>query len=120
MIEKEREVQEHQIRRMGPTATMGLVVVVALFCCTEGFIGMNWGRMSAQRLLPSQVVDLMLQNGIRNVRIPTAQSDILKAFQGSEINLTISLSNGQQPHNMSAARAWIQSKYDLFKVNNIR
>ncbi|KAG6427111.1 hypothetical protein SASPL_111351 [Salvia splendens] len=52
---------------MGPTATVGIVVVATLFCCTKGFVGMNWGRMSARRLLPSQVVDLMLQNRIRNV-----------------------------------------------------
>ncbi|KAL1549911.1 glucan endo-1,3-beta-D-glucosidase [Salvia divinorum] len=104
---------------MGPTTTVALVVVAALLCCTEGFIGMNWGRMSAQRLLPSQVVDLMLQNGIRNVRISTTQSDILRAFQGSGINLSITLFNGNQPHNMSTARAWLQSKYHLLRVNNI-
>ncbi|KAG6427112.1 hypothetical protein SASPL_111352 [Salvia splendens] len=63
--------------------------------------------MSVQRLLPSQVVDLMLQNGIKNMRIPTTQSDILKAFQDSGINLTLTLFNGNQPRDMSTARAWV-------------
>ncbi|KAG6427113.1 hypothetical protein SASPL_111353 [Salvia splendens] len=54
----------------GPTTWLGLVVVVALFYGAEGFVGIIWRRMSVQRLLPSQVVDLMLQNGIKNMRIP--------------------------------------------------
>ncbi|CAI9758282.1 unnamed protein product [Fraxinus pennsylvanica] len=37
-----------------------------LFSATivEGMIGLNWGRMTSQRLIPSTVVDLFLQNGI--------------------------------------------------------
>ncbi|XP_042056152.1 glucan endo-1,3-beta-glucosidase 8-like [Salvia splendens] len=58
----------------GPTTWLGLVVVVALFYGAEGFVGIIWRRMSVQRLLPSQVVDLMLQNGIKNMRIPHSVS----------------------------------------------
>ncbi|XP_057784369.1 glucan endo-1,3-beta-glucosidase 8-like [Salvia miltiorrhiza] len=105
---------------MGPPIPVALAVV-ALFAgyCTEAYIGINWGRQSAQRLVPSQVVDLILQNGIRNARIYSTQVDIMNAFESSGVNLTITIYNTTLPHNISQARSWVQWKYDSLNVSQI-
>ena len=82
---------------------------------------MNWGRTSAQRLLPSQVVDLLLQNGIKHARIFTTEVDILGAFAGSGINLTMSVSDPTFfSANIDVARNWIKWKYVYFRPANVR
>lgn len=97
------------------------LVVVGLLAsnCADAYIGMNWGRQSAQRLVPSQVVDLILQNGIRNVRIYSTQVDIMQAFQGSGVNLTITFYNTTVPHNITSARGWIRWKYNVLNFSDI-
>lgn len=99
------------------------VVVVVLFPSlsyhTEALIGVNWGRQSAQRLLPSQVVDLMLQNGIGNARIYTSQPDILSAFAGTGINLTVS-TNYPPLRTLQDANAWVDRNMDYIVGSNIR
>ncbi|KAH6816496.1 hypothetical protein C2S51_021316 [Perilla frutescens var. frutescens] len=87
---------------------------------TEAIVGMNWGRESAQRLLPSQVVDLLLQNGIGNARVYTAQKDILAAFSGSGINLTVSIFNTLAINSIQAARAWVLERHEFFIPTTIR
>lgn len=86
----------------------------------EGAIGMNWGRQSAQRLLPSQVVDLLLQNGIRNARVYTAQKDILAAFAGSGINLTVSNYDLTRINTMEKARAYVNDRKAFYGPSSIR
>ncbi|KAH6769863.1 hypothetical protein C2S52_014666 [Perilla frutescens var. hirtella] len=86
---------------------------------TEAIIGVNWGRESAQRLLPSQVVDLLMQNGVEHARVFTAQNDILAAFAGSGINLAISLFNPGQIKSIQDARAWVDQKRELFIASNV-
>lgn len=96
--------------------------VVALYSsyCGEAFIGMNWGRQSAQRLVPSQVADLMLQNGIRNVRIYTTQIDIMTAFQGTGINLTITFFNNTMPAEQRYATEWFRWKQSYLRASDVR
>ncbi|KAG6411496.1 hypothetical protein SASPL_129579 [Salvia splendens] len=71
---------------------MKMVMVMVMFLYgAEASIGINWGRESAQRLVPSQVVDMLLQNGIGRARLFSSQTDIVAPFEGSGINLTITI-----------------------------
>ncbi|KAL7138410.1 hypothetical protein ABFS83_10G161700 [Erythranthe nasuta] len=99
-----------------------LLLAVILFAMrSEGSIGMNWGRQSAQRLIPSTVVDLLLQNGIGDVRIYTSQPDILEAFAGSGINITLQIMFLNIINSAQQARDWVGQKIDPFYYStNIR
>ncbi|GFP90916.1 glucan endo-1 3-beta-glucosidase 8 [Phtheirospermum japonicum] len=76
----------------------------------NGAIGITWGRQSVQRLVPSMVVDLMLQNGVQNARIYSSQTDILQAFSGSGINLTVGIFNISLIKTDEQALLWVQKK----------
>ncbi|KAL8489444.1 hypothetical protein ACS0TY_024889 [Phlomoides rotata] len=98
-----------------------VVVLLAMPNPTQGIIGMNWGRVSAQRLLPTQVVDLLLQNGIKHARIYTSEVDMLQAFSGSEIHLTMSITDPTYfAASLPAAKGWVGWKKELFRDANAR
>ena len=83
-------------------------------------IGMNWGRQNAQRLLPSNVVDLMLQNGIPAARIFSSEEELLVAFEGSGIDLTISVPEAQPLKTYEQANSWVQVRKHFFNSSSIR
>ncbi|KAL7138411.1 hypothetical protein ABFS83_10G161800 [Erythranthe nasuta] len=86
----------------------------------ESAIGINWGRNNAQRLTPSMVVDLLLQNGIKEARIYSADEDILKAFDGSGIDLTITLFDYESVQTKEAAVQWMNTSFQYVERCNIR
>ncbi|PIN21036.1 Glucan endo-1,3-beta-D-glucosidase [Handroanthus impetiginosus] len=101
------------------------VILFAAFFLASNFvadatIGINWGRHTAQRLVPATVVDLLLQNKVPEARIYTSQEDILKAFVGSGINLTLTIFNIQNIAGIDLARKWVQEKAQYFEFANIR
>nr|XP_009781694.1 PREDICTED: glucan endo-1,3-beta-glucosidase 8-like isoform X3 [Nicotiana sylvestris]XP_016492388.1 PREDICTED: glucan endo-1,3-beta-glucosidase 8-like isoform X3 [Nicotiana tabacum] len=51
----------------------------------DAFVGINWGRMAKQRFVPSMVVDLLLQNGITELRIFQPSLNVLDAFADTNI-----------------------------------
>ncbi|KAL2521463.1 O-Glycosyl hydrolase family 17 protein [Forsythia ovata] len=87
----------------------------------DGIIGMNWGRMSYQRLIPSTVVDLFLQNGISEVKVFSASENVMKAFSETGIGLTISIPNESLKDIMSTndARSWVQRKVTRFLEDKV-
>ncbi|KAL2498697.1 O-Glycosyl hydrolase family 17 protein [Abeliophyllum distichum] len=62
------------------------------------------------------VVDLFLQNGISDVKVFSASENVMKAFSGSRIGLTISIPNDALKDIMSTndARSWVQRKVTRF------
>ncbi|KZV16591.1 hypothetical protein F511_30885 [Dorcoceras hygrometricum] len=78
----------------------------------DAFIGINWGRLSSQRLIPSMVVDLLLQNDIKNVRIFQQAANVMEAFYDSGIRVSLGLSNTllDKYTNSSALGGWIDDK----------
>lgn len=99
-----------------------IYILLILFASygAKAFIGITWGRQSAQRLLPSQVVDLLLQNGIRHAKIYSSQQDILEAFENSGIDLTLTLSHSSLFSSLDSARKWVQQKQMYFDSCRIR
>lgn len=89
------------------------------FSCADAYIGMNWGRSSSQRLIPSMVVDLLLQNNIKSVRIFSQSDNVLEAFYNTDITVTFGISNTLLDNylNMSTVQWWIDTK--IIKYQNI-
>ncbi|KAL2556162.1 Glucan endo-1 [Forsythia ovata] len=87
----------------------------------EGIIGINWGRMTSQRLIPSTVVDLFLQNRITNVKVSSSSVNVMKAFSGSGIGLTISIPNEDLHEYISTkiAQEWVQKYVTRFLEENV-
>ncbi|XP_019178745.1 PREDICTED: glucan endo-1,3-beta-glucosidase 8-like [Ipomoea nil] len=59
----------------------------------DGFIGIQWGRYASQSLVPSVVVDLLLQNGIKEIKLSAPSPNVLEALQSSNIGITVALQN---------------------------
>ncbi|XP_060185878.1 glucan endo-1,3-beta-glucosidase 8-like [Lycium barbarum] len=74
--------------------TIGVCFMV-LFMATRvySFVGITWGRQQSQQLVPSMVVDLLLQNKIPALRLFTSASDIIQIFSGTNISISICLGN---------------------------
>ncbi|KAK6124731.1 hypothetical protein DH2020_041526 [Rehmannia glutinosa] len=66
------------------------------------------------------VVDLLLQNGVPEARVYTSQEDILQAFAGSGISLTITIFNISSISSYEDARAWIHKKSPYISTSNVR
>ncbi|PIN20074.1 Glucan endo-1,3-beta-D-glucosidase [Handroanthus impetiginosus] len=66
------------------------------------------------------VVDLLLQNKVPEARIYSSQEDILQAFAGSGISLTVTIFNVQNVATIELARKWVQEKVPYFDSANIR
>lgn len=62
-----------------------------IFFSGEAYLGINWGRMATQKFVPSMVVDLLLQNGIPELRLFQPSLHVLDAFADTNIGLIITL-----------------------------
>lgn len=107
---------------------MALSIITLAYCImlfsgnvVEGTIGLNWGRMANQRLIPSMVVDLFLQNGIPEVKVFSASENVMKAFSGSGIGLTIAIPNESlhEINSTDGARDWVRTKITNFVNMNV-
>ncbi|PIN13144.1 Glucan endo-1,3-beta-D-glucosidase [Handroanthus impetiginosus] len=86
-----------------------------------GEIGINWGRQTSHRLIPSMVVDLLLQNGIRNLKLYSPSDNVLRAFAGSNVAITVTLPNERLDHVLLPGKAamWLQEKVRKYHNENI-
>ncbi|KAL0359582.1 UNVERIFIED_CONTAM: Glucan endo-1,3-beta-glucosidase 5 [Sesamum angustifolium] len=97
-------------------------IILVLYSTTfvaDAAIGINWGRQTAQKLVPSMVVDLILQNGIKHARVYSTQKDILEAFVGSGIDLSISIFGYPEVRTPETAKKWLQARSKFFDSCNI-
>ena len=92
-----------------------LVIKVA-----DAKIGINWGRQNAQRLLPSNVVDLMMQNQIPAARIFNGEVEMLKTFDGSGIELTLNIPDAKPYKTYEQANSWVQMRKPFFNTSTVR
>lgn len=102
----------------------GVALMIVMTCCVflfstnvvEGVIGINWGRMTTNRLIPSMVVDLLLQNEIREVRLFSTSKNVLEAFSRSGIDVTITIPNQNLKGMLDpkAVRRWINQRIISF------
>ncbi|PHT50033.1 hypothetical protein CQW23_09780 [Capsicum baccatum] len=80
----------------------------------SAFLGITWGRSSAQTFVPSMVVDLLLQNGISDMRIFQPSLNVLDAFANTDIAITITL----QPNYLANVKE--QKHIDNFLYERVK
>ncbi|XP_009802005.1 glucan endo-1,3-beta-glucosidase 8-like [Nicotiana sylvestris] len=87
---------------------------MVLFMATRvnSFVGITWGRQQSQQLVPSMVVDLLLQNKIPALRLMTSANDIIEIFSATNISISITL--GHQTFNLvnrkDLAYIWVNDR----------
>ncbi|XP_031101425.1 glucan endo-1,3-beta-glucosidase 8-like [Ipomoea triloba] len=90
-----------------------IALLLLLLSGSEGFIGMQWGRFATQSLVPSMVVDMLLQNGIREIRLSSPSPNVMMALQRSELGVTVALQNDfiKRPKwlsNIKNVSSWVE------------
>nr|XP_027076849.1 glucan endo-1,3-beta-glucosidase 8-like [Coffea arabica] len=75
----------------------------------EGYLGMNWGRLATQRMIPSMVVDLLMQNKINYVKLYSASDNVLEAFSETDVGLEVTMPNlyTQKLKNQADVIDWV-------------
>ncbi|KAK4760690.1 hypothetical protein SAY87_005583 [Trapa incisa] len=82
-----------------------------------GTYGINYGRLADNIPSPDEVVRLLKQSKIRNVRIYDSDRTVLKTFSGSGLNLVIGLNNGlvkDMSLSMDHAMNWVNDSVRAF------
>lgn len=85
-----------------------------LLCKTKHvncYLGINWGRFASQNMIPSMVVDMLLQNDIRNVKLFSAGNNVLEAFVDTNIGLTVTIPNKilRPLRDSNEAKKWVET-----------
>ncbi|KAF1875674.1 hypothetical protein Lal_00006304 [Lupinus albus] len=82
-----------------------------------GTYGINYGRIANNIPSPDEVVTLLREAKIKNVRIYDADHSVLKAFSGTGLEIVVGLTNGQlQDMSANADRAlnWVKDNVQSF------
>ncbi|CAK9137990.1 unnamed protein product [Ilex paraguariensis] len=56
-------------------------------------VGVNWGRQTTQKLLPSMVIDMLLANNIKKVKLFSLTDSVLSAFAHTDIEVMVTIPN---------------------------
>lgn len=62
----------------------------------------------------------MMQNGVKEARIYTSREDLLKAFAGSGIGLTMTVNELGTLKTYDQCKAWVKSRMVYFNESNVR
>lgn len=91
-------------------------MISLLFCARtiDSAIGMNWGRQSVTTLIPSMVVDLLLQNGINDVKLFNSDPSVIAAFTGTGIAVSLTIANDKALVDEKAVRSWARRTLEPF------
>lgn len=103
-----------------------LILTFFSFLCTtnivNGYLGINWGRLASQRMVPSMVVDMLLQNGIKEVKLFSTSKNVLQAFVDTDIGITVTIPNEDllKLNDSNAATNWVQENIVPFVLKNVK
>eukprot|EP00250_Pteridium_aquilinum_P017690 c23743_g1_i1 orf=298-1572(-) len=96
--------------------------VFALTSASKGKIGADYGLNGDNLLSPVQAVALIRAKGINAVTVLEARPDVTRAFAGSGISLTITVSNRDVPavaRNLREAISWVREQVLPFPASGI-
>ncbi|WCJ19613.1 Glucan endo-1 3-beta-glucosidase [Euphorbia peplus] len=103
-----------------------LITTVLRLSTTASAIGVNYGTLANDLPPPSEVANfLKTRTTIDSIKIFDANPDILRAFAGSGISVTVTVGNGDIPAlaNINNARRWVSENivpfYPRTKINRI-
>ncbi|KAG8385915.1 hypothetical protein BUALT_Bualt03G0094700 [Buddleja alternifolia] len=105
--------------KMASTRITSSVYIIVLLYVSAGVvvesgIGVNWGTLSAHRLSPETVVNLLKENKIGKVKLFDADPTSLRALMGSGIEVMVGI-----PNEMLALFSTSTSASDLWVSQNV-
>ncbi|KAI7750809.1 hypothetical protein M8C21_019715 [Ambrosia artemisiifolia] len=56
-------------------------------------VGINWGTMTSHQLPPDKVVEMMIENGFKKLKLFEAEKPIMQALIGSDIEVMVAIPN---------------------------
>ncbi|CAK9140486.1 unnamed protein product [Ilex paraguariensis] len=82
-------------------------------------LGLNWGRHTTQKLLPSMVIDLLLENGIKKVKLFSLNDAVLTAFAYTDIEVIVSIPSIllDEVNTTDDARGWVKENIGKYLTN---
>ncbi|CAL9104538.1 unnamed protein product [Musa textilis] len=78
---------------MSQTCLLCVALLVAAMVTGGGAVGVNWGKMATHRLPPNKVVRMLVENGFDKVKLFDADSDMLEALTGTDIEVMVGIPN---------------------------
>ncbi|CAI9118704.1 OLC1v1020304C1 [Oldenlandia corymbosa var. corymbosa] len=77
--------------------------------------------MATQRMIPSMVVDMLLQNNISDVKLYSSSDNVMAPFGGTNIKLSITLTNQELQYvkNDEDAKKWINENIKIYMDKNV-
>ncbi|WMV23499.1 hypothetical protein MTR67_016884 [Solanum verrucosum] len=87
-------------------------MVLVMATQVNSFVGITWGRQQTQQLVPSMVVDLLLQNKISQLRLMTSGYDIIEIFSATNISVSVTMGNSfmYQANRKDLAYNWVNDR----------
>ncbi|KAK9123426.1 hypothetical protein Sjap_013028 [Stephania japonica] len=100
---------------------VSVVCYVVLFLGTvhvEG-LGVNWGTMASHPLPPKIVVQMLLDNGIKKVKLFDAAADTMGALAGKDIEVMVAIPNNQllDMNDYNRAKQWVDRNVSRYSFN---
>ncbi|KAK9169484.1 hypothetical protein Syun_001624 [Stephania yunnanensis] len=107
---------------MGKFGLLVLVVCyVVLFLGTVHVIGLgvNWGTMASHPLPPKIVVQMLLDNGIKKVKLFDAAANTMSALAGKDIEVMVAIPNIQllDMNVYKRAKQWVDRNVSRYSFN---
>ncbi|KAL2614035.1 hypothetical protein R1flu_025727 [Riccia fluitans] len=81
-----------------------------------GSIGINFGQVSDELKSPDEIVDFLLRNNLKKIRLYHTYRETMRAFQGKGIELILSIPNNSLK---GSGMAWEQKGADWWVQENI-
>ncbi|CAL9125417.1 unnamed protein product [Musa acuminata var. zebrina] len=78
---------------MSLTCLLCVALLVVAMATGGGAVGVNWGKMATHRLPPKKVVKMLVENGFDKVKMFDADSDMLEALTGTDIEVMVGIPN---------------------------
>lgn len=80
-------------------------------------VGVNWGTMSTHQLQPEKVVQMLIENGIKKLKLFEADEEILGALIGTDIEVMLAIPNYmllEMSQDPEAASSWVYANVSSY------
>ncbi|VFQ64211.1 unnamed protein product [Cuscuta campestris] len=89
------------------------LVLLSIFLFAGGGVeglGVNWGTMATHKLPPKTVVQMLIDNGIKKVKLFDADESTMSALAGKDIEVMVAIPNDQllSMNDYDRAKKWVK------------
>ncbi|OWM73238.1 hypothetical protein CDL15_Pgr001352 [Punica granatum] len=107
---------------MGKVCIHWLIMFLGLLGCSvlgEEGLGVNWGTMASHKLLPKTVVQMLIDNGIKKVKLFDADQSTMGALAGTGIEVMVGIPNDQllAMNSYERAKNWVRQNVTRYNFN---